>query len=65
MKKMTNKKKIQKTAMSNLMRYKNKLMVKGLIQDKVLSKEEIHKHLSLEMENKMKLKRKKKISLVL
>ena len=60
-----NKKKIQKTVMINLMRYKNKLMVKGLIQDKVLSKEEILKHLSLEMENKMSLKRKKKINLAL
>jgi hypothetical protein len=60
-----NKKKIQKTVMINLMRYKNKLMVKGLIQDKVLSKEEIRKHLSLEMENKMNLIRKEKINLAL
>jgi len=60
-----NKKKIQKTVMINLMRYKNKLMVKGLIQDKVLSKEEILKHLSLEMENKMNLIRKEKINLAL
>ena len=51
--------------MINLMRYKNKLMVKGLIQDKVLSKEEILKHLSLEMENKMNLIRKEKINLAL